>query len=193
MTLDRVKECVRGLVNMTQARRRLRAEMRQQRRRNREYQKALQIGSTTCGECNRQLRVMPFELSPSEDPTGNPRSDSAEDVAATYAGTFHCPCGALGWMRGAYILAPRDGLKGPSATQTRFLEALAHGEQSHETLSEDFDFNDPATVGELILADDAGWVSTSLGGIGGLLARPSPSYALTDRGREALTRSPSSP
>jgi hypothetical protein len=96
-------------------------------------------------------------------------------------------------MRGAYVLAPRDGLRGPIATQKRFLEALAYGEQSHETLSEAFDFNDPATVGELILADDAGWFSTSLGGIGGLFARPSPSYVLTDRGREALTRSPSSP
>ena len=176
-----------------QVRRRLRAEMREQGRRNREYREALQVGSTTCGECNRQLRVTPLEFSLSEDPAGNRRSDSAEDVAATYVGTFHCPCGALGWMRGAFILAPRDGSRGPSTTQARFLEALTNGEQSHETLSEDFDFTDPATVGELILADDAGWVSTSLGGFGGLLARPSPSYALTDHGREALTRSRSGP
>jgi hypothetical protein len=92
-------------------------------------------------------------------------------------------------MRGAYILAPRDGLNAPSTTQRRFLQALADGEQSHETLSQDFDFNDPATVGELILVDQAGWVAVSLGGIGGLLARPPTWYALTDSGREALRRS----
>jgi hypothetical protein len=93
-------------------------------------------------------------------------------------------------MRGAYVLAPRQVLSGPSNTQRRLLEALAGGERSHEALSEDFDFNDPANVGALILASDVGWISTNLGGIGGVFARPATSYALTSGGREALRQCP---
>src|SRR5437763_902089 len=129
MTLKRLNECGRGLVNMIGLRRWLRAEIREQGRRNREYRQALQIGSEVCAECNRQLRVTPVEFALSEGDAENRRSASVEDVTATYAGTFRCPCGALGWMRGASSLAPRHVLRGPSTTQRRFLQALADGEQ----------------------------------------------------------------
>src|SRR6267154_374354 len=99
MTLKRLSECGRGLVTMMRLRRSLRAEIREQGRRNREYRDALQIGSAVCAECNRQLRVTPVEFALSEDDAENRKSASAQDVTATYAGTFRCPCGALGWMR----------------------------------------------------------------------------------------------
>jgi hypothetical protein len=67
---------------------------------------------------------------------------------------------------------------------------LADGEQTDANLSEQFDFSDLTTVGELMLAVDAGWVTTCLAGIGGLFARPPMLYELTNRGREVLTWSP---
>ena len=79
-------------------------------------------------------------------------------------------------------------MSGPlSVVQRRYLEALTAGEQTYDDLSHDFDFSELPTVGELALALEAGWVTSRLAGIGGLVARPATLYELTIRGREALT------
>jgi hypothetical protein len=135
--------------------------------------------------------VIPRELSP-ERPAGElPAGIPIEGGSTTMPdGTFRCECGAVGWMRGACVLDPRAPERPPSATQRRFLEALAEGPRTNLDLSEKFLQSDLSTYGEVSLALAAGWATAQIGGIGGLVARPPLIYELTDRGREALGLDP---
>jgi hypothetical protein len=110
-----------------------------------------------------------------------------EGAAITkYDGTFRCECGAVGWMRGACILAPRETGRPPSLTQRHILEKLVDGSRTGDELSDVVDHDDLLTVGELILALAAGWITNRLAGFGGVLHTAPTIYELTPDGRDVL-------
>jgi hypothetical protein len=180
-------ERINALVDSFRIRRILRAREREDERAIREARRSLQVGKTTCDECGRSFAVIPAEFFLPGSPAGEPPRGSWVDEGATtkYDGTFNCECGAMGWMRGACILAPREPGP-PNVTQRRILESLAGGSQIDSQL---IDWDDLPFVGELVLALSRGWVIGRLAGFGGILCPAPTIYELTPNGREALTRS----
>ena len=69
-------------------------------------------------------------------------------------------------------LASRPDAAGPTEQQRAFLELLRQGRQSSFELAHRIDFENPRLRATLVDAVERGWVSMTLGGIGGLMARP---------------------
>jgi hypothetical protein len=84
------------------------------------------------------------------------------------------------------VLAAREEESAPTAEQQRFLSLLLEGKRPSDDLGRIVDFRDPDFVAAVRDAEARGWLQVSLGGIGGLVARPASWFEITPLGSRIL-------
>jgi hypothetical protein len=84
------------------------------------------------------------------------------------------------------VLAARTEENAPTTEQRRFLSLLREGKRQSDDLGRIVDFRDPNFVAGLRDAEARGWLQVSLGGIGGLVARPPSWFEITPLGSRIL-------
>lgn len=85
------------------------------------------------------------------------------------------------------VLAARPQDSAPTPEQRRFLSLLVDGEQTGDDLARSVDFRDPDFAAAARDAQARGWLQMTLGGLGGLFARPPTWFELTALGSQALS------